>query len=128
MRRLAASRVERVVLLRGTDAAEAQGQMLVANVILRSDVGGSGNASLTLSRTGDGRLSPSARISHSRRIAGWQSSIELSGEVERFPTDGVYLDRDADGGLVSTRRETIAAKAPEYGLALSTSVRWRGAR
>ncbi|MFT4053562.1 MAG: TonB-dependent receptor [Novosphingobium sp.] len=121
LRRIAASRVERVVLLRGTDAAEAQGQTLVANVVLRTDGSGSGNASLTLTHTADGRVSPSARISHARRIAGWQTSIELSGELTRYPTDGIYLDRDGNGTLTSTRHEDIAGKAPEYGLALSTS-------
>lgn len=121
LRRIAASRVERVVLLRATDAAEAQGQTLVANLILRADARGSGNASLTMSHTADGRISPSARISHARRIAGWQTNIELSGETVRFPTDGTYLDRDAADRLYRTRQEHIAGKAPEYGLALSTS-------
>lgn len=121
LRRIAASRVERVVLLRGTDAAEAQGQTLVANVVLRTDAGGSGNASLTIAHTKDGYLSPSGRVSHARRIAGWQTSIELSAGVERFPNDGIYLDRDGNGTLTSTRREHISANAPEYGLALSTS-------
>ncbi|KMS56628.1 hypothetical protein V474_14180 [Novosphingobium barchaimii LL02] len=121
LRRIAASRVERVVLLRGSDAAEAQGQTLVANVVLRADAGGSGNASLTLTHTADGFLSPAGRISHARRIAGWQTSVELSGELTRYPGDGTYLDRDADGTLTSTRREQTSAKAPEYGLALSTS-------
>src|SRR5690606_27732877 len=63
LRRITASRVERVVLLRGADAAEAQGQTLVANVVLRADAGGSGNASLTLTHTADGPVSPAARIS-----------------------------------------------------------------
>lgn len=121
LRRIAASRVERIVLLRGTDAAEAQGQTLVANVVLRADAGGSGNASLTLTHTADGYISPSARISHARRIAGWQTNIELSGEVARFPNDGIYLDRNGAGTLTSTRREHTLSKAPEYGLALSTS-------
>ncbi|MFD2136949.1 hypothetical protein ACFSLT_20695 [Novosphingobium resinovorum] len=110
-----------MVLLRGSDAAEAQGQTLVANVILRTDAGGSGNAALTMTHTADGVVSPAYRVSFARRVAGWQTSIELSGEVTRYPTDGVYLDRDATGTLTSTRREHIRAKAPEYGLALSTS-------
>jgi hypothetical protein len=121
LRRIAASRVDRVVLLRGTDAAEAQGQTLVANLVLKADVAGSGNASLTFSHTADGHIAPSARISHAQRIAGWQTNVELSGEMVRFPTDGTYLDRDALGSLYQTRQEHIAGKAPEYGLALSTS-------
>lgn len=121
LRRIAASRVDRVVLLRGSDAAEAQGQTLVANVVLRADAGGSGNASLTLTHTADGFVSPAARISHARAVAGWQTSVELSGEMTRYPGHGTYLDRDAGGVLTSTRQEHTSAKAPEYGLALSTS-------
>lgn len=121
LRRIAASRVERIVLLRGSDAAEAQGQTLVANVVLRTDAAGSGNASLTLARTSDGRIAPSARISHARRVAGWQTNIELSGELVRYPTDGVYHVRDADGNLTERRVERIAGRAPELGLAASAS-------
>lgn len=123
LRRIAAASVERIVLLHGTDAAEAQGQTLVANLVLRADAGGTGNASLTLSRTADGRIAPAGRISHARRIGGWQTNIELLGEVNRFPTDGVYRDYDADGALTRARIERITAKAPEVGLAASASGR-----
>ncbi|NWK94379.1 hypothetical protein DM806_01490 [Sphingobium lactosutens] len=121
LRRISASRVERIILLRGTDAAEAQGQTLVANVILRADAAGSGNASLTLRHTADGRIAPAAQLSHARRIAGWQTNIELSGEVVRYPTGGLYHDHDATGQLTQTRFEHIKGKAPELGLAASTS-------
>lgn len=121
LRRIAFSRVERIVLLRGTDAAEAQGQTLVANVVLKTDGGGSGNASLTLRHTADGHIAPSARVSHARRIAGWQTNVELSGEVVRYPTTGIYEDRDGARALVQTRLEKINGKAPELGLAASTS-------
>ena len=121
LRRIATARVERIVLLRGADAAEAQGQTLVANVVLRADAGGSGNASITLARTADGRIAPAGRISHARRIAGWQANIELSGETVRYPTDGVYVMRDAHGALSQTRTERIVGKAPEWGLAASAS-------
>ena len=121
LRRIGAARVERVVLLRGTDAAEAQGQTLVANVILRTDGGGSGNASLKLSHTRDGRISPSAQISHARKIAGWQSNVELSVEQVRYPIDGIYHISDSNGMPTETRHERIIGKAPELGLAASTS-------
>lgn len=121
LRRIGASRVERVVLLRGSDAAEAQGQTLVANLILRADAGGSGNASLALAHTADGHVSPDARISYARRVAGWQTNVELSAQTVRYPTHAVYLERDAAAALIRTRRERISANAPQYGLALSTS-------
>jgi len=121
LRRIAASRVERIVLLRGSDAAEAQGQTLVANVLLRANAGGSGTASFSLSHSADGHISPAARISHARRIAGWQTNIELAAETSRYPSDGLYHVRDANGALTQTRTEALLGKAPEYGLALSTS-------
>lgn len=121
LRRIAAARVDRVVLLRGADTAEAQGQTLVANLVLRADGGGTGNASLKLNHTADGRITPSARISYARRVAGWQANVELSGEVVRYPGDAIFLDRDALGTLTRTRVERTTAKAPEYGLAVSAS-------
>jgi hypothetical protein len=121
LRRISAASVERIALLRGTDAAEAQGQTLVANVILKADAGVSGNASITLRHTADGRISPSGRISHARRIAGWQTNIELSGDMQRFPTRGTYQVEDATGALTQIRNERITAKAPELGLAASAS-------
>jgi hypothetical protein len=126
LRRISASQVERIQLMRGADAAEAQGQTLVANVILRADAAGSGNASLTLSHTMDGRISPSGRISHARHVAGWQTNIELFGEMARHPGEAVHWDRDATGALVRTRVEHTPARAPEYGMALSTSGRVAG--
>lgn len=121
LRRIGARQVDRIVLLRGSEAAEAQGQTLVANVIRKADATGSGNAMLELARTEDGRISPTARISHSRRIGAWQASLELSGASERFVTDADYRTRGADGMLEEFRKEAIRAKAPEYGLTASAS-------
>lgn len=121
LRRISASSVERIMLLRGTDAAEAQGQTLVANVILKADAGGSGNASVTLRHTADGHISPSGQISHARRVGNWQVNVELSGDIQRFPTDGVYHVEDAARSLSQIREERISAKAPELGLAASLS-------
>jgi hypothetical protein len=121
LRRISAASVDRIVLLRGSDTAEAQGQTLVANVILRADAAGSGNASLTLARTRDGRVAPAARISHARRIAGWQSSLELSGDWAREPIDARYRFSDAQDRLTETWREKVTATIPQLGLAASTS-------
>lgn len=121
LQRIAAVRVERIVLLRGSDTAEAQGQTLVANVVLRADARGSGNASLTLAHTTDGRIAPNGRISLARAIAGWQTSIELSGKSVRYPANSLYENRDSTGALTYRRIERITANAPVYNLALSTS-------
>lgn len=121
LRRIPASQVERIVLLRGSDAAEAQRQVLIANVVLRTDVAGSGNATLTLSHTADGRISPSGKISYAKAVGAWQTSIELSGEIARYPSDSISLIRDADGVLTQTRIKSQSGRAPELGLAASAS-------
>ncbi|WP_206244301.1 TonB-dependent receptor plug domain-containing protein [Novosphingobium terrae] len=121
LRRIAASRVARITLLRGSEAAQAPGQTLVANVILRVDGKGSGNASLTLAHTAEGRVSPSGRISLARAIAGWQSSIELSSNLVRYPSTSLYDNHDANGALTSHRLEKVSASAPSVNLALSTA-------
>jgi len=121
LRRIPATQVERIVLLRGSDAAEAQGQVLVANVILRADATGSGNASLSLSHTADGHISPAGQLSYARRIGAWQANVALTAETVRYPTNGTYYTRDAAGALLQTRVEQIAASAPELGLAASAS-------
>nr|WP_314467232.1 TonB-dependent receptor [uncultured Novosphingobium sp.] len=121
LRRIGARQVDRIVLLRGSEAAEAQGQPLVANVIRKTDAAGSGNAVLELARTEDGRISPTARISHARRIGAWQASLELSAINERYVTKADYRTRGADGTLQESRAESIRAKAPEYGLTASAS-------
>ncbi len=64
LRRIPSAQVARIVLLRGSDAAEAQGQTLVANVILKTDARGAGTATLTLARAADGGLSPTAKASY----------------------------------------------------------------
>ncbi|WP_068079460.1 TonB-dependent receptor plug domain-containing protein [Novosphingobium rosa] len=121
LRRIAASRVARITLLRGSEAAQAQGQTLVANVILRVDGKGSGNVSATLTHTAEGRVSPSGRISLARAIAGWQSSVELSTSLTRYPATNLYHNRDASGTPTSHRLERLSASAPEVNLALSTA-------
>ncbi|WP_240530003.1 TonB-dependent receptor [Novosphingobium sp. PC22D] len=121
LRRIPASRVERIVLLRGSDTAEAQGQVLVANVVLRAAAAGSGNATLTLAHTFDGHISPQAAISYAKAIGAWQASIELSGEIVRYPSDAVYRLRDAGGALTGTRIETVSGRSPQLGFAASAS-------
>lgn len=121
LRRIPASRVEHILLLRGSNAAEAQGQVLVANVVLRADAAGSGNATLTLAHTADGHISPQAAISYARALGAWQASIELSGEIVRYPSDAVYRLSDADGALTGTRIESVSGRSPELGLAASAS-------
>jgi hypothetical protein len=121
LRRIPASRVERILLLRGGEAAEAQGQALVANVILKADAHGSGTMTIGVARKNDGRLAPSGRASYARKLGDWQTSLELSGSTVRYPSAANYQLRDANGLLIQSRYERTDADAPEYGLAASAS-------
>ena len=121
LRRIPAARVERIVLLRGGESAEAQGQILIANLILKVDDSGSGTATFNLARTFDGKLSPSGHVSHAQRIGGWQTSVELSAELVHFPAEGRYRLHDQSGTLVETQTESISGKSPEAGTAISAS-------
>jgi hypothetical protein len=120
LRRIPAQRVERIALLRGGEAAEAQGQLLVANVVLKADAAGAGTATLGLAYSA-GHFSPSGRINYARKLGGWQTSLELSGEVARYPSHARLLDRGTDGALVRSRKERSLGTAPEAGLAASAS-------
>ncbi|RYG26618.1 MAG: Plug domain-containing protein [Burkholderiales bacterium] len=62
--RISAARVQRVDLIRGALMGEAQGQTLVANLVLVEDGGRSGNASLELRRAPADRITPKVEASY----------------------------------------------------------------
>lgn len=126
LRRIPAGRVERIALLRGGDAAEAQGQSLVANVVLKAGQGGSGTATVGLSHDSWGGVSPSGRVSYARQLGGWQTSVEVSAESVRYPARAQYQRRDGSGTLIQSRDERTLGKAPEVGLGGSASRRLGG--
>ncbi|AJP71387.1 TonB-dependent receptor domain-containing protein [Sphingomonas hengshuiensis] len=121
LRRIPSARVARIVLLRGSDAAEAQGQTLVANVILKTDARGAGTATLTLARAADGGLSPTAKASYAKAIGAWQTSVELMAGEARYPSNAQFHNLDAAGALTLGRLQESLGKAPEYGVAASAS-------
>lgn len=121
LRRIPSAQVERIVLLRGSDTAEAQGQTLVANVILKTDARGAGTAALTLARAADGGLSPTAKASYAKAIGAWQASVELMAGEARYPSSARFHNLDAAGALTLGRLQESLGKAPEYGVAASAS-------
>ncbi|MCW2389641.1 hypothetical protein M2333_002687 [Sphingobium sp. B11D3B] len=121
LRRIPSTQVERIVLLRGSDAAEAQGQTLVANVILKADARGAGTATVTLARTADGGLSPTAKASYARAIGPWQTSVELMAGEARYPSKAQFYNYNAAGEPTLGRLQDSLGKAPEYGIAASAS-------
>lgn len=101
--RIPARQVERIALLRGGNAAEAQGQGIVADVILRADAGGAGNGSVAVSRGPTGRLSPSANLSYAKQIGAWKASIDIGAELGSYESTTRYLLRDAADRLTTAR-------------------------
>ena len=54
-------------LLRGAMTAEAQGQTLVANIVLKAGAGGSGTAQAALRPSPGGEATPKIELSYARR-------------------------------------------------------------
>lgn len=96
--RLSASRVERIELIRGGLNAEAQGQALVANIVLKADAGSSGTAQFEMRRApGDDRITPRVELSYARPLGSWELSGGLVAFDERNPISGRYLLTDENG-------------------------------
>ncbi len=101
LRRIPASQVERIELIRGASATEAQGQTLILNVVQKPGAS-AGTWTLELERNANGVIYPEVDLSYSRSIGGWQTSARLNGYWEEFPIRALRLNRDAAGVLVSS--------------------------
>ncbi|MFT4077388.1 MAG: TonB-dependent receptor [Asticcacaulis sp.] len=125
LHRISARQVERIEILRGgAEAAQAQGQTLVANVILKVDAPSTGNWSVTLAHTDGGRISPSAKMNLARRYGAWQTNMEMAVDNTSYPLTGIYHLYDADGALTRTWDETLRGSAPALTLAGSAARTW----
>ncbi len=101
LRRIAASQVERIELIRNASTAEAQGQTLILNVV-RSQGSASGTWSSEIERNGNGKLYPRVDASFATTIAGWETSLRGNAFWEEFPFYTVRVTRDASGALLSS--------------------------
>lgn len=121
LRRIPAARVARVVLIRGGGlAAEAQGQALIANVILVADEDGSGeagNVTITFARQRDGRIAPSAELSYGTRFGSWEASGTASFDIDREDVLGRYRILDGGGRLDQVWVEEAPSRSIETVLA-----------
>ncbi|WIY69029.1 TonB-dependent receptor plug domain-containing protein [Aquidulcibacter paucihalophilus] len=99
--RVPASQVERIELIRGASASEAQGQSLILNIV-RKPGGESGAWAVGLERNGNGLVYPQVDLSYSRPVAGWEASVRLRGYWEEWPIRSLRVNRDASGILVSS--------------------------
>jgi hypothetical protein len=105
LRRIAAARVERIELLRGGQLGEAQGQSLVANVILRAAAKGSGNLAFELRRApGDEVITPNAELSYTFTRGAWELSAGGTGYYEQNPFAGRYEWREGEALTVAAER------------------------
>jgi hypothetical protein len=101
LRRIAASQVDRIELIRSASTAEAQGQSLVLNVVL-SRTAASGTWSAELERNGNGKVYPRLDASIARTLRGWDTSVRANAFWEEFPFRTVRVIRDVEGRLLSS--------------------------
>jgi hypothetical protein len=102
LRRIPASQVERVELLRNASTSEAQGQALVLNVVrVRGGVSGAWYGEVE--RNARGAVYPRGEVTYARTIGGWETSIKANAFWEEFPFETYRLNRDGDGRLVSSQ-------------------------
>lgn len=105
LRRIPASQVVRIEVIRGTAGlSEAAGQAVVANVYRRR-AGAAGNWELKLERAADGTANPAGELTLARRLGVWDTSTKLNALWERFPLEGWRIQSDANGDLGSSQLE-----------------------
>ncbi len=108
IRRIAASQVERIELIRGGSAGiDMQGLPVVANIIRRQGGAIEAAVSTRAERHEDGRWALDTSLEFSRSLAG-DRRFEASGEVYSYVDDdagdGIRERRDVSGGLVRASR------------------------
>lgn len=105
LRRIPASRVERVEIIRGSaGASETAGQSVIANVI-RRDSEAAGSWELNFERAADGTLNSGGEVTFARKFGQWDSSTKLNAFWERYPLEGPRVMRDASGMALSSQYE-----------------------
>lgn len=123
LRRIPAKRVERVVLIRGGGlAAEAQGQTLVANVVLLKDGDDdAGNLTATLARQRNGWVAPSLEATYNLDVGRWEASGTVSAEIDREDIRGVYRILGSERQLLERWQEQAPSRSIETALAASAT-------
>ncbi|HYE44451.1 MAG TPA: TonB-dependent receptor [Caulobacter sp.] len=101
LRRIPASHVERVEVVRGAQTAEAQGQSTVLNIVRRRERTG-GAWSAEMERNGGGLIYPRLEATLTGQAAGWDATVKANAFWEQYPYRTLRTNRDADGDLTST--------------------------
>lgn len=102
--RIPASQVREIVLIRGAETGEAQGQSLVANVIRSGDTD-AGTWELVIERAGDGKVYPQGSATYSTVLGPWSADFKANAYLEQYPQRTSRRLTDANGGLIATRRD-----------------------
>lgn len=114
LRRIPAARVRRIVLIRGGGlAAQAQGQTLVANVLLVADAANAGAITATTTLNRLTTPAPAAEVTYSWGLGRWTASGTLSVLVERRDVRGRYRILDADEMLLESWREHFPRRSAQ---------------
>lgn len=138
LRRLPASEIERVDVIRGgAPGIDMQGKTVIANLVRKTTPGGSVTLTGWLSRAADGRVQPVARAEAEYRAHDifWEGSASFSGLFDdgagfgrKIRTDQfgalTYVGQEAQKGLLDVERLATALEAPALGgkLRLSASL------
>ena len=121
LRRLPASQVERIDVIRGgAPGIDMQGLAVVANVVRKG--GSSSTSAITLRDSwiaSDGRQAPSVRVETSHRFDGktLEGSFSGSGFVDDGAGDGVRVRRDGAGNVIDSAVDKTEGDGEDYTLA-----------
>ncbi len=121
LNRIPADAVERIDLIRGhADSSETGGQLLVANIIRRSD-SNLGNWSITLERAAGGKLNSTGELSIVKTIGHWETNSRLRAVLDRRPLDGIRQSRDVDGVTTLFQTESRPSDSRTFSLSSEAS-------
>lgn len=105
LRRIPATQVERIEVLRGGVGASATaGQSVVANVV-RIEGASTGTARYALERGANGTLRPRLELTYSTTLDGWETSSRLSMGTRNNPRSAIFRDFDTSDTLTSSTTE-----------------------
>lgn len=101
LRRIPATHVERVEVIRGAQMSEAQGQATVLNIVRRPDRSG-GTWSAEVERNGSGLIYPRLEAAMTRQLGDWDATVKANTFWEQYPYRTLRFNRDAAGRLTSS--------------------------
>ncbi|MCT8002695.1 hypothetical protein NZL82_12495 [Sphingomonas sanguinis] len=105
--RISAARVARVELIRGAMTGEAQGQTLVANLVLVEGADASGNANVQLRGAPSDGVTPGMEANYAFAAGNWQLSTGLTASYERNRYTGRYDHFDQAGRMTAVQNERL---------------------